>query len=236
MTRKRWYMIGVLAAAGTAMAILSAGITHPVSAQQSGAAGQSPADRYASLMADSGSIERYNADLQQLISAQQSDIQSLNAQIAGLDGTKAAVGPLLQRMYDGLTKFVAQDLPFLTDERQARLGALATIMATDGDYFNKYRRLMDAYQIELDFGRTMSAYRAKLPDGRDADFVHVGRVSLLYRTVDGSESGYWDASAHKWVADPDYSRAILDAIKMAKEQIAADLIAVPVPAAGKAGM
>jgi hypothetical protein len=64
----------------------------------------------------------------------------------------------------------------------------------------------------------------------------VGRESLLYRTVDGKESGYWDASAHKWTADPDDARAILNAIKIAKEQIAADLVTIPVPAAGKAGL
>ncbi len=53
----------------------------------------------------------------------------------------------------------------------------------------RYRRLLEAYQIELDYGRTMISYKGKLEDGREADFVRVGRVSLLYRTADGEEVG-----------------------------------------------
>ena len=236
MTYRHWYLPGVLVAAAAVVALLPGGYIHTVSAQQNSASAQGPGEQYASLLADSQSLVSSNADLQKLIMAQQSDMESLNAQVSGLDATKDAFEPLLQRMYDGLTKFVAQDLPFLMDERQARLDALGALMSTDGDLFNKYRRLLDAYQIELEYGRTMAAYRAKLPDGRDADFVHLGRVSLLYRTADGSESGYWDASTHKWTPDSKDSRAILDAIKMAKEQIAADLVTLPVPAAGKAGL
>ena len=237
MTRRGWFLTGMLVVAGAVVTALPGGYVDTVSAQQAGAsANQTPAERYASLLADSQSLVSSNADLQQLITAQQSDEQSLNAQITGLDATKDAFEPLLQRMYDGLTKFVDQDLPFFLDQRKASLDAIGALMATDGDYFNKYRRLLDDYQTELEYGRTMGAYQGKLPDGRKADFVHVGRVSLLYRTVDGTESGYWDASAHKWTPDPDDARAILNAIKIAKEQIAADLVTIPVPAAGKAGL
>ncbi len=233
MTRRRWYMIGMMSAVGTAAALLFAGYTGLASAQDNK---MSPAEKYASLLADSESLTRYDIELQQLITSQQSDIDSLQKQIAGLDATNAAIGPLLQKMYDGLTKFVAQDLPFLTDERQARLDQLGALMATDGNYFNKYRRLMEAYQIELDYGQKMAAYDGKLPDGRKAIFVHLGRVSLMYQTQDGQESGYWDAATRKWKAAPRFARAITDAIKMAKEQTAADLVTVPVPAAKETGL
>jgi hypothetical protein len=69
-----------------------------------------------------------------------------------------------------------------------------------------------------------------MPDGRDAEFVRLGRVSLLYRTDDGQESGYWDNQQKSWVPDPSSSRAIENALAIAKETKAADLIIVPVPA------
>jgi hypothetical protein len=94
----------------------------------------------------------------------------------------------------------------------------------------RYRRLLEAYQIELDYGKTMAAYKGKLPDGRDADFVRVGRVTLLYRTTDGDESGYWDAEQNKWVVDNDYNKAIENAVLIATKETAPDLVTVPVPA------
>ena len=56
----------------------------------------------------------------------------------------------------------------------------------------KFRRLMEAYQIEMEYGRTMSSYKQTLADGREAEMVRLGRVTLLYRTVEGGETGYWD--------------------------------------------
>ncbi|HET7132408.1 MAG TPA: DUF3450 family protein, partial [Gammaproteobacteria bacterium] len=59
-----------------------------------------------------------------------------------------------------------------------------------------------------------------------------GRVSLLYRTQDGSKTGYWDHQKKTWVEDSDDARAISDALRIAKGEGAPDLITVPVPAAG----
>jgi Protein of unknown function (DUF3450) len=94
----------------------------------------------------------------------------------------------------------------------------------------RYRRLLEAYQIELEYGRTMVSYKGKLEDGREADFVRVGRVTLLYRTADGEESGYWDAAQKKWVVANEYNKAIEIAVLTATKESAPDLIMVPVPA------
>ena len=76
----------------------------------------------------------------------------------------------------------------------------------------------------------MSAYKDKLADGREAEFVRLGRVSLYYRTADAAESGYWDNQQKMWVADRNSARLIEQALAIAKEQKAPDLIVVPVPA------
>jgi hypothetical protein len=101
---------------------------------------------------------------------------------------------------------------------------------TEATSSEKFRRLMEAYQIEMEFGRSTSAYKEKLADGREAEFVRIGRVALLYRTTDGSESGYWDNQQKSWVPDPDSASEVLDALRIVKEEIAADLITVPLPA------
>ena len=133
----------------------------------------------------------------------QEEIAALEEQIAALDATAVDVQPLLQRMFDDLVQFVASDVPFFKaerDERMARLGELmANVEATASE---KFRRIVEAYQIELEYGRTMSSYKQTLADGREAEMVRLGRVSLMYRTVEGAETGYWDNESKQWVPDP----------------------------------
>ena len=62
------------------------------------------------------------------------------------------------------------------------------------------------------------------------EFAQLGRVSLMYRTLDGSETGYWDANQKTWVVDESYKEAVEEAIRVARRDGAADLLTVPVPA------
>ena len=115
-----------------------------------------------------------------------------------------------------------KDIP---DER------LRELMTTEGaSPSERFRRLVEAYQIEVEYGRTVSDYKSTLPDGREAEFVRVGRVSLLYRTVDGEECGYWDAAQKQWVIDNEYNSAVLEALRISRKTLAPDVIKVPVPA------
>ncbi|MEO8465801.1 MAG: DUF3450 domain-containing protein [Gammaproteobacteria bacterium] len=198
----------------------------------SGAFAQQPSagERYARTLTEADITARYNTEIEQQLRSQQTDITAVEQEIAGLDATAAAVEPLLQKMFMQFEEFVRGDVPFFATERAARVEKLRDLMArVDASPGERFRRLVEAYQIEMEYGRTMSAYKGKLDDGRDADFVRLGRVSLFYRTADNAESGYWDQQKKMWVADRDSARAIEQALAIAKEQKAADLIVVPVP-------
>ncbi len=140
----------------------------------------------------------------------------------------------MQQMVDTLDRFVQLDVPFLLEERTARVQRLKDIMSrADITISEKYRNILEAYQIELEYGRTLSAYEGRLgtgPDARTVEFAQLGRVSLMYRTVEGGETGYWDNQRKEWVPDPGAAREIQDALSIAKEEKAPDLIIVPVPA------
>ena len=193
---------------------------------------QTAGERYAKTLADAEVTARYNTQIEQQVRSQQTEITSLEQQIAGLDATATAVEPMLQKMFTQLEEFVRGDVPFFAAERSARIEKLRDIVArVDAPAGERYRRLLEAYQIEMEYGRTMSAYKEKLPDGRDAEFVRLGRVSLFYRTDDGGETGYWDNQQKMWVQDRSSARAIEQALAIAREQKAPDLIVVPVPAA-----
>jgi septal ring factor EnvC (AmiA/AmiB activator) len=196
-----------------------------------GVAQETPGERYARTLAEAEITARYNSHLEEQIRSQQEQIAALEMQIAELDTTAVDVQSLLQRMFDELVQFVQNDLPFFKEERDQRIARLRDLMANvQTSPSEKFRRLIEAYQIEMEYGRTMTAYRDRLTDGREAEIVKLGRVSLLYRTVEGEETGYWDHERKEWVRDQSSSRAIEEALGMAKEERAPDLITVPVPA------
>lgn len=228
MIRKGWYRIGMSVRAWApraACAMLVAGVAATAWAQDDAAS------QYAELLAEVDTYQSYNAHLEQLLQSQQSEIESFSEQIARLEPTAEAMQPLVQRMFNELEAFVANDLPFLADERSKRIDTLRLLMAEEGRLSEKFRRLLEAYQIEIEYGRTMDAYPGKLEDGRDVHFIHLGRVSLMYRTTDGRETGYWDRNSRSWVVDSDYSQAVEEALRMAEEATAPDLVTLPVPAA-----
>jgi hypothetical protein len=193
---------------------------------------ETPGDRYARAMAEAGITMRYNALLEQQLRSQEEEIAAIQAQIASLDMTAVEVQPMLQRMYDELVQFVQNDLPFFKQERDERIQRLTELMANvEATPSEKFRRLIEAYQIEMEYGRTMTAYRETLADGRAAEMVRLGRVALMYRVIDTGEVGYWDKDAKQFVAAPESRSGIEQALSIAKEERAPDLIIVPVPAA-----
>jgi hypothetical protein len=195
---------------------------------------QDAAQRYAQAIADAESLERYNAQLSEQVQSQETEIASIESQLLEIETTNREVQPLMQQMVDTLERFVELDVPFLIEERTARVDNLKNIMGrADVTISEKYRLILEAYQIELDYGQTLEAYEGRLgtgPDARTVEFVKLGRVSLMYQTLDGGETGYWDHQQQTWVVDDSYAEAVASALRVARREGAADLLTVPVPA------
>ena len=195
---------------------------------------QDAAGKYAQAVADAESLERYNGQLAKQVASQEQEMASIDRQLTEIETTNREVQPLMEQMVETLDRFVQLDVPFLLDERTERVKSLKEMMArADITISEKYRRILEAYQIELEYGRTLDAYEGRLgtgPDARTVEFVRLGRISLMYRTLDGSEVGYWDQQKRDWVPDPSYSDAIDQALRVARKQGAPELLTVPVPA------
>ena len=161
-------------------------------------------------MADADSLERYNKQLDSQVKSQEAEMASIERQLTEIETTNREVQPLMQQMVDTLDQFVKLDVPFLLEERTARVQNLKDMMGrADVTISEKYRRILEAYQIELEYGRTLDAYSGRLGTGADArtvEFVRLGRVSLMYRTLDGAEVGYWDADAEEMGSGRELSR------------------------------
>jgi hypothetical protein len=115
------------------------------------------------------------------------------------------------------------------------VASLRTMMdRADVTIAEKYRRILEAFQIENEYGRTIEAYRGTLEvDGtsRTVNFLRLGRVALLYQTLDGREAGAWDRAEGTWTTLSGYHNAIEQGIRVARKQVAPDLLRLPIPAA-----
>jgi len=146
------------------------------------------------------------------------------------------ITPLMMRMITGLDQFVALDVPFLTEERSKRIASLKAMMdRADITSSEKFRRLLEAYQVEVDYGRTIEAYTALLDvDGqeREVDFLRIGRLELIYLTRDGKKAGSWDKETKSFVELPDSAISqISKGLRIARKQLAPDMLTLPVHAA-----
>lgn len=192
-------------------------------------------ERYRNANWQAQQLKVYAQQLEQLAAAQDAEKESVQRQIAEMDRTERELLPLMLRMVDTLEKFIALDLPFLKDERKERVENLKRLMADPGKgVAEKYQRILEAYQIEADYGRSLGAERAEV-DGRVGDVLRIGRVALFYLPMDGSDGAYWDAKASKWQElERRYSGSVRKGLKIARETAAADLLVLPMPVAGAA--
>lgn len=192
-------------------------------------------EQYRAVLRQTESLRTYNDQLQRMTESQQKEMISLERQIADIAATHREIVPLMLRMVASLESFVALDVPFLPEERKRRIEGLHELMdRSDVSVSEKYRRILEAYQIENDYGRTIEGYRADLADGgasRTVDFLRLGRVGLFYQSLDGREVGHWDRASGRWqVLDSDYRHPIRQGLRIARKQSAPDLLILPISA------
>jgi hypothetical protein len=191
-------------------------------------------EEYRSALRETESLKVYNAHLKQLLASQQQEKASMEKQLQEVENTARGLVPLMLRMEESLEDFVRLDVPFLPEERQQRLANLkATMARADVTDAEKFRRLLEAFQVENKYGQTIEAYRAELKIGdqtRTVDYLRVGRVALFYQTLDGHESGVWNAGTHQWQNLPaSFNKELRKGLAIARKESAPDLIRVMVP-------
>lgn len=192
-------------------------------------------NEYRSTMSQVGDLNAYNDQLDQLVATQGVEIADYQRQFQEIEITKRRILPLIVRMIEVLDEFVSIDIPYLETERTLRISELQKLMRRpEVPTSEKYRRVTEAYQIELEYGHTIEAYEGEMTfneQTRTVAFLRFGRLGLYYMTLDGLEIGYWDNSSDDWVVLPDEFRQPLDrAIRIARKQLPPDLIRLPIPA------
>ncbi|MGQ0618886.1 MAG: DUF3450 domain-containing protein [Panacagrimonas sp.] len=194
---------------------------------------RSATDEYKGVQKQIEGLKVYMDQLRAQLGNQNAELAQIKTSIDNVTVLDRQIVPLLLRMIDAMDQLVALDAPFLKKERVARVERLrATLPRSDVSVAEKFRNVMAAYSIEVNYGNTIEAYRGALEDQREVDMLRVGRVALLYRTLDGKERAVWNKASGKWVQlDQGEDSYVLKAIRIAREQTAPDLIHLPIATA-----
>lgn len=190
-------------------------------------------DQYRAELKIVEGLETYVGMLGRQLDSQAEEIATLQTSIGDVAVIQRQVQPLLARMIDSLDSFIALDMPFLAAEREDRVTRLRALLGrSDVTVAEKTRRVFEAYQIESEFGRTIEAYKAKLDldsGPADADVLRIGRVGLMYRTAGNGRLGYWHQASKSWRPLPasPYRRLIETGLQVARQEIAPELVVIP---------
>lgn len=198
---------------------------------------RSLADEYRTTLREIEGLEAYNQQLQRQLKLQRDEIATLDNSISQATAVDRQILPLMLQMVDSLKQFVSLDLPFLPKERAERIEFVTqAIDRVDVSVAEKFRQVLEAYQVELEFGRTIEAYTGMVDvSGQklEVDFLRVGRLGLFYQTLDGLQSARWDQASKQWVALPASERnPIRDAIRVARKLTSPNLLTLTLPTAG----
>lgn len=193
-------------------------------------------DQYRSINKEIDGLKVYNRLMVAQTNGQNAVLEEISLSMDQVDVINRQIFPLMERMIDGLEQSISLDVPFLLDERTERIDALKDIMErSDVSVAEKFRKVMEAFQIENDYGTSSEWYRQSitLEDGstRDYNVLRIGRVGLYFQSDDTRITGRWDTEVGDWVEDNSARNEIRKGLRMAKQLIAPELILIPINAA-----
>ena len=175
-------------------------------------------------------VKIYNNHLQKLVSEQEALKTDVGRQLTDFQVVQTEIVPLMFSMIESMDQFISLDVPFNLEERKGRIDTLRLLMEDpDVTVSERYRKIMEASQIETRFGRDVEATKGLL-DGREVEFLRIGRVVLAYQTADRSETGFWNKTTGQWeVLGDEFRGAITQGLRIARKQAAPDLLMMPIP-------
>jgi hypothetical protein len=192
-------------------------------------------DQYRGVNKEIDGLKVYNRLMRAQVDGQLATLEDIGLSMDQVDVINRQIFPLMERMIDGLRQSISLDIPFLMDERTQRVNDLEQIMErSDVSVAEKFRKVMEAYQIENEFGWTGDYYTQSLTiEGvtRSFNMLRIGRIGLYFQSDDAKVTGRWDNAAREWVLDNSSRNEIRKGLRMARQLIAPELISVPVPAA-----
>ena len=193
-------------------------------------------DQYRAINKEIDGLKVYNRLMRAQVEGQTATLEDIGLSMDQVDVINRQIFPLMERMIDGLDQSIKVDVPFLMEERTERVKNLQSIMSrSDVSVAEKFRKVMEAYQIENDYGTTIEDYKQSLTlegEGTRAfNMLRIGRVGLYFQSDDTRITGMWDNSERRWEIDNSARNEVRKGLRVARQLVAPELINIPVSAA-----
>jgi hypothetical protein len=179
-------------------------------------------------------VKKDNQELSQSKVSLLPDIGGKTRLLEALTQLDPRIDSLLKSTTSALKHRIERGPPFQIEDRNGRIDRLEKLLnAPNVVLAEKYRRVMEAYRVELEYAKTVDAYRAVLKTGKDerlVDFLSIGRLSLYYQTLDGLESGIWRNDRRDWQRHSgEDNESITQGLRIARKLDPPQLIVLPLP-------
>lgn len=189
---------------------------------------------YEMLVQENQSLKQQHEYLDLERTQRQERVEALTVQVNENERMTREMLPFLEKLHIDLKTFVAEDVPFLKAERDARMERLDEVMTDfDRPLTEKYQKLMAALFVEAEYGNTIEVNRQKIHlDGKKetqlVDIFRLGRIARFALALDRQEAAMYHVLEKKWIPlPPAYLSSITAAVEMATRQRTADLISLP---------
>jgi len=139
----------------------------------------------------------------------------------------------LSTVVERVESLTTTGLPFLASERNQRLLEIKeTLLDLEIAAAEKYRRIMEALQIETEYRHTVEVYPQEIMIAGEKKMVEVlrlGGLALFWRSPDGISIGEYNCLKQEWrILDKHYQTPINKAMEITLKQRTIEMVSLPI--------
>jgi len=192
--------------------------------------------RYFQLKEDIELASVESQHLQEIVAKQDSYIERTNRRVLEMEKIRQQLVPYLTEVIARMEQTIADDLPFLQQERKNRIDAMKDIVNDpEVPLGEKLRRVFEGLRVEMDYGKSVETTREEITwqgQKRMAHVLRIGRTAMMMQSLDEKEIGIYDGKA--WVELPGSYRAeIKKAIEITQRRRPVDFVNLPLRGAAQ---
>ena len=129
--------------------------------------------------------------MKELVERQDAYLARQHKKLIEMGKIRQGLLPYLEELVAQMEHHISEDIPFLRDERSARLDNLKGILYDpEISLGEKFRRVYEGLRVEMEYGRSVEVTKEEITFQEETLLVNVlriGRTAMLMQTLDGKD-------------------------------------------------